>query len=93
MAGTIRVERSGPGRFRVTVEDAGSQSQHIVSLKDNYYQKLARKQVSEEELIKRSFGFLLEREPKESILREFDLSVIAHYFPAYETEIQRRLGL
>ncbi|MEJ2007179.1 MAG: hypothetical protein P8Z30_03330 [Acidobacteriota bacterium] len=92
MAATIQVERSAPGRFRVTVVEAGTQSQHIVSLKDSYYEKLTRKQVSEEELIEQSFRFLLERESKESILREFDLSVIGHYFPGYESEIRKRLA-
>ncbi len=93
MAATIRVDRSAPGRFRVTVVEAGSQSKHNVSLKTGYYEKLTRKQVPEEELIERSFQFLLEREPKESILREFDLSVIGHYYPGYESEIQKRLSL
>ena len=31
--------------------------------------------------------FLLEREPKESILRSFDVSQIATYFPEFEAEI------
>jgi hypothetical protein len=35
---------------------------------------------------------MLEREPRESILREFELPVIGRYFPEYEREIQRRLG-
>jgi hypothetical protein len=39
---------------------------------------------SAEELVRDSVGFLLEREPKESILREFDLSVIKRYFPDYD---------
>jgi len=34
--------------------------------------------------VRESFRFLLEREPKESILREFDLSVIKRYFPDYD---------
>ena len=42
--------------------------------------------------MKRSFQFLLEREPKESILKQFDLQVIGRYFPEYEREIQRRLA-
>jgi len=92
MAASIQVERSAPGRFRVTVVEGGTQSQHVVSLKENYYEKLTRKQVPEEDLIERSFQFLLEREPKESILREFDLSVIGRYFPGYESEIQKRLA-
>ena len=46
---------------------------------------------SPERLVSASFRFLLEREPKESILRSFDLMVISHYFPEYEREIQKRL--
>lgn len=35
--------------------------------------------------------FLLEREPKEAILRSFDLTVIGRYFPEYERQIAKRL--
>jgi len=45
-----------------------------------------------EELLEESFRFLLEREPKESILRQFEISVIASYFPEYAHEIRQRLG-
>jgi hypothetical protein len=44
-----------------------------------------------EELVRRSFEFLLERESKESILREFDITVISRYFPNYEDEIRQRV--
>ena len=44
---------------------------------------------SAEELVRRSFEFLLEREPKESILSRFDLTVISRYFPEYERLISR----
>jgi hypothetical protein len=36
-----------------------------------------------ENLVERSFRFLLEREPPEAILREFKLMDIARYFPEY----------
>jgi hypothetical protein len=39
---------------------------------------------SVEDLVRRSFEFLLEREPPSSILRRFDLSVIERYFPDYD---------
>ena len=91
MPASIRVEPGGPGRFRVTVTEGTSQTAHSVSLSPGYYEKLTQKQVPEEVLIERSFQFLLEREPKESILREFDLPLIGHYFPDYENEIRRRL--
>ncbi len=91
MAATIQVEKLSDGEFRVTVEDGGSRSTHQVTLTADYYQKLARGAVAPEELIRRSFEFLLEHEPKESILGSFDLPVIARYFPDYEREIARRL--
>jgi hypothetical protein len=40
-----------------------------------------------------SFGFLLEREPKESILPTFDLTVIGRYFSDFEREITHRRSL
>lgn len=92
MPATIRVERCGPGSFRVTVMEGASKSTHTVSLSSDYYEKLTRKQVSQEVLIERSFQFLLEHEPKESILREFDLPLIGRYFPDYESVIRKRLA-
>lgn len=44
-----------------------------------------------EDLLRRSFEFLLEREPNTSILGSFDLPVINRYFPEYEREIRSRL--
>jgi hypothetical protein len=41
-------------------------------------------------LVRRSFEFLLAREPNTSILREFDLSAIERYFPEYAREFARR---
>jgi hypothetical protein len=46
---------------------------------------------SADHLIKESFGFLLEREPKEPIFQSFALRVIERYFPEYPAELQRRL--
>ncbi len=44
-----------------------------------------------ERLVRATFDFLLEREPKESILRRFDLSVVRRYFPDYPETIARQL--
>jgi hypothetical protein len=43
------------------------------------------------DLVRRSFGFLLEHEPRTSILSSFDLARIAGYFPEYPDEIARRM--
>ncbi len=76
---------------QVTVSEGGSQTVHSVTLTSGAYERLAGGACGPDELVRRSFEFLLEREPKESILREFDIMVIARYFPDYEGEIARRV--
>lgn len=46
----------------------------------------------EEDLVRESFIFLLEREPPTSILSRFGLGVIGQYFPEYPSEIRGRHG-
>lgn len=77
--------------FQVTVQEGSSQTRHRVTLSKATYDRLTGGNVSPETLVQESFRFLLEREPKESILRSFDLSVISKYFPAYERVIKKRL--
>ena len=45
-----------------------------------------------EHRIKAAFQFLVDREPKESILQRFDLAVISRYFPEFERELPRYLS-
>ncbi len=84
----IKVEKENDGRFLVTVEEKGIRSEHAVNLDNDYYRKLTGGKITAKELIKKSFEFLLKREPKESILSEFNLSIIKNYFPEYEREIK-----
>jgi hypothetical protein len=92
MTAKIEVQTLGAARFRVRVTDAGSDSLHEVTLAANDYQRLTGGTVEPEELIRKSFEFLLQRESKESILSRFDLSVISRYFPEYEREIKKKLA-
>jgi hypothetical protein len=87
----IDVEKLDATRFRVRVTEAGSESTHEVTLDPKYFARLAGATALPEDLIRKSLEFLLEREPKESILSRFDLSVISRYFPEYEREIKKRL--
>ena len=43
--------------------------------------------------IEAAFRFLLDREPKESILRWFDITVICRYFPDFERELPGCLSI
>jgi type IV secretory pathway protease TraF len=47
--------------------------------------------VEPDRLVRESMAFLLEREPPSAILGEFQLPLIARYFPEYQQELQRRL--
>jgi len=44
--------------------------------------------VAAEDLARRSFEFLLEREPARAILRRFDISVIQRYFPDFDRTLR-----
>jgi hypothetical protein len=77
--------------FIVSVTEGRTQSRHEVSLDRAAYERLAGGAVSPEVLVRESFAFLLAHEPKESILRAFDLPIIGRYFPQFEAELQRRL--
>jgi hypothetical protein len=78
-----RCSNDGTGyRCAVEVSDASGKSHHRVHVSATDVERWSRGR-SVEELVRDSFAFLLQREPKESILREFDLAVIQRYFPDY----------
>jgi hypothetical protein len=57
-----------------------------VTLSDETYEYLGAGR-TREEFIHDSFRFLLEREPKESILEEFNIEEIKKYYPEFEDKI------
>jgi hypothetical protein len=79
-------------RFEVTVSDESGSTRHEVTLNRAEYERLTDGRAPAERLVREAFAFLLEREPKEAILRQFDLSVIGRYFPEYEQELKSRLA-
>jgi hypothetical protein len=83
-------EYTGDMTFKVTVSEEGSKTQHIVTLTRGHYDRLAYG-VAPDRLVRASFEFLLEREPKESIMEYFELTEISRYFPSYEKEIRWKI--
>jgi len=81
----IAVEQAGGSTYRVTVTDGGSTTTHEVTVGPAEVEALGG--ATPESLIDASFRFLLDREPKESIMRNFDITVISTYFPEYPTRI------
>jgi hypothetical protein len=66
-------------------------TRHVVSVNQEDLARFAPGHYDPEQLVAASFDFLLEREPRESILREFRLPVIERYFPGYEATIRRQM--
>ena len=90
MPPVIHVEARSDTEFQVTVQEDGGSSSHQVTVRPETLDRVGGGAPANE-LVQRSFEFLLEREPKESILGRFDLEVISRYFPEYEQEMRARL--
>ena len=73
---------------RVTVREGDGATEHLVSVDPGVLARLEPGSADPTDLVRRSFAFLLEREPKESILATFDLPVIGRYFPEWERTIR-----
>lgn len=92
MTADIRVSGGAAGEgwcFEVTVSEGGSSTRHRVTFTKADLASLGGGRLGPEELVRRAFEFLLQREPKESILSEFALPVISRYFPDFESQFRR----
>ncbi len=78
------ISEDDPMVFDVVINDNRSKSQHRVRMKKNTYTQLTNNQVTPKQCVEAAFNFLLDREPKESILASFDISVITMYFSDFE---------
>jgi hypothetical protein len=73
---------------QVRVDAGGRSSNHLVTVTRANLERWGGGGTVEE-LVTRSFEFLLEREPPSSILPRFELSVIQRYFPEYDQDFRR----
>lgn len=86
---TIEVVCIDQNNYQVTVVDRSTTTHHV-TVQDGYMLRLSSTPLDAMELVRKSFAFLLARESNTSILRHFDLSVIAQYFPDYESTISKK---
>ncbi|HEX3431524.1 MAG TPA: hypothetical protein VHT03_11615 [Rhizomicrobium sp.] len=91
----IRVRTVGheePKQFEVVVQDWSGETQYQVTMSQTDFERLSTGGAAPEECVRAAFLFLLDREPKESILRRFEISLIERYFPEFFREISRYRG-
>jgi hypothetical protein len=81
----VRVRPSGGGEAR----GRRRETSHEVTLARTLLERLAPGEAPAS-FIRRCFEFLLEREPSDAILRQFDAAVIGRYFPEFERTIAKR---
>lgn len=77
--------------FSVTVKDDSGESNHKVEVDKTYFKELTNEKITAVMLVSNSMSFLLDREPKEAILTEFNLREINNYFKDYESFIKENL--
>lgn len=78
-------------RCTVVIGDDAGATRHEVSVDRETLRDLAPS-ATPEMLVTESFAFLLEREPREAIMREFELPIVGRFFADYPDEIRRRLA-
>lgn len=72
----------------VVVGSDASATRHDVSVSSALLERMRPGAADPARLVEDAFAFLLEREPRESILNRFDLPVIGRYFPEWESEMR-----
>jgi hypothetical protein len=70
--------------FDVVVRDARGESRHRVTMQGDEAQRWAGLGAESLHCVEAAMRFLLDREPKESILGAFDMRVIRRYFPDFD---------
>ena len=84
----VRCTSSGdPREFEVVVGDGGGATRHQVTMSREAQGAIDPGGHEPERVIEAAFAFLLDREPRESILPRFDVTVISRYFPEFEKEL------
>ncbi len=83
---------SDPLRFLVVVRAGADETRHLVSMSRRAFERLSGGLWTAEQCLDAAFRFLLDREPKESILGRFDVGVISLYFPEFERELPNYLN-
>jgi hypothetical protein len=87
-----RVAEGDPLAFDVVVREGKGETRHHVTMSRATAERLTAGRHTAEECLEAAFRFLLDREPKESILGRFDVDVISRYFPEFERELPRYLA-
>jgi hypothetical protein len=86
------ISEGDPADFEVVVRHGRSETRHHVTMSRAMCERLTGGKHSPDQCLDAAFRFLLDHEPKESILRRFDVMVKSHHFPDFERDLPRYLS-
>ena len=73
----------------VVVSEGKGETRHHVTMSREMCERLTAGKHTPERCLEAAFRFLLDREPKESILRRFDVTAVSRCFPEFERGMPR----
>ena len=88
----IDVRPMGAHEWAAVVTEGQDTTSHRITVSPELLDELGIVDLDEQRLVRESVAFLLEREPGDAILREFDLADIPTFFPEYVDEVRTRLA-
>ncbi len=88
---TVTPCRGSGFTFDVIVRDLGGESRHRVTIEANEAERWAKLGAEPARCVEAVMRFLLDREPKESIMSAFDMGVVRRYFPEFDEAFPRYL--
>ena len=82
---SVTSDPSGGGLvFDVIVRDPRGESRHWVTIQADEARRWAKFGAEPSDCVEAAMRFLIDREPKESILSAFDMRVVRRYFPEFD---------
>jgi hypothetical protein len=89
----ITITPMGEHTYGARVREGDLTTDHVVRVTDDFRDALAVPDADEEQVVRESIGFLLEREKSTELYEEFELDLLIDKFPDdYLDELRTRLA-
>ena len=93
MTEQIRLQPAGEHAYGVTVVEGDLVTDHKVRATDDFLDALALPDADEEQVVRETIEFLLERRKSTELYEEFDLDIVIDQYPDdYLDELRTRLA-
>ena len=84
-------QREDGWTFLVELGHGEEMIEYSIDVDKDYWARLTNRRIEPAELVTITFKFLLDKEPKELILKKFNLADVVGHFPMYESEVKKAM--